>query len=170
MSSADRNNILSVDYFADLNSDIVKAPETIYLSEVNIPTRSFLQGFTNSNGALLQDDKGQTLVEYFALKMESILKLGPNDSAGYYELATVSDDGTVLQIKENNTWNTIVSNDGAHSTRMGCMNRSIYLDQDSRVPIRIFYNQGPREMIANVLIWNYRGKDPMTSQGARADP
>lgn len=162
-SIKDFNAIKSVDYFDDQNPHFLKAPETIYLSDVNVPTRSFTDGFTGSNGASLKDNNGNILIEYFGLKMESLLKLGPNDPEGNYELATLSDDGTVLQIKENGQWKTVINNDGSHSTQMGCMNHMISMTKDSRIPVRIFYNQGPRFMLANVLIWNYAGSSTTMS-------
>lgn len=157
LSVDEKNSILATEYFNDSNPAFVKAPETLFLSDVNVPTRNFETGFVNSSGSFLKDNDGYKLIEYFGLRMESLLKLGPNDLEGWYDIASVSDDGTVVQIKENGQWVTLISNDGAHSTRMGCTDRKIKLTKESRIPIRIFYNQGPRTQIANVLIWNYRG-------------
>ena len=158
LSKTEKDNTLSTEYFNDQNSNFIKAPETLYLSDVNVTGRSFSAGFTSADGRLLKDNQGATLFEYFGLKMESVLKLGANDTEGYYELSTISDDGTVLQIKENDQWVDLISNDGLHSNKMGCANKKIYFDKTTRVPIRIYYNQGPRLSIANVLLWNYRGK------------
>ncbi len=166
---AEKNAFLSTEYFNDSNDNFIKAPETLYLSELNVPERAFTSGFTSADGRLLKDNKGSALFEYFGLRMESILKLGANDAEGYYELSTISDDGTVLQIKENNEWVDLVSNDGAHSTKMGCAKKKIYFDKASRIPVRIYYNQGPRVSIANVLVWNYRGTGLTASADLVAD-
>jgi hypothetical protein len=156
----------SLEYFNDQNPNFIKVPQTLYLSDVNVPTRRFEAGFTSSDGNLLKDNQGMTLIEFFGLKMDSVLKLGPNDAEGFYELSTISDDGTVLQVKINDQWTTLIDNDKAHSTRMGCMDHSIYLDKNTRLPMRLYYNQGPRTQIANVLLWNYRGS---TSSAAPHD-
>ncbi|MGZ3770808.1 MAG: hypothetical protein ACXVCP_17310 [Bdellovibrio sp.] len=170
LTSDQKNQILSVEYFDDQNADMIKAPATIYLPEVNVPTREFSAGFTGADGNPLKDNTGQVLIEYFGLKMESLLKLGPDDKEGYYELSTVSDDGTVLQILENGQWINLISNDGAHSTRMGCApGHKIYLNKEARIPIRLYYNQGPRYKIANVLMWNYRGPLDTTDSSLPSD-
>lgn len=152
-TTTQKNNLLSVKYFEDNLEYFSKVNETIYLNDVNVPTRMFTSGFAKPNGDLLKDNQGNTLIEYFALKMEAVLKLSASDEEGSYLLSTISDDGTVVQIKENNVWRTLITNDGAHSTRMGCASEPIRLTRNSEVPIRIFYNQGPRTEIANVLVW-----------------
>lgn len=152
-TTSQKNSFLSVKYFEDSLDYFSKVSETIYLNDVNVPTRMFTAGFAKPNGDLLKDNQGNTLIEYFALKMEAILKLSPNDEEGSYLLSTISDDGTVVQIKENNVWRTIITNDGAHATKMGCAAEPIRLTRNSEIPIRIYYNQGPRTEIANVLVW-----------------
>lgn len=161
-TTAQKNSLLSVNYFDENLPYISKAEETIYLNDVNIPTRLFSSGFAKPNGDLLKDNSGNVLIEYFALKMEAVLKLSANDEEGNYLLSTISDDGTVVQIKENNVWKTIITNDGAHSTKMGCADAPIKFTRNSEVPIRIYYNQGPRTEIANVLVW--KKVDGITAQ------
>ncbi len=169
LSVEQKNSFLSTDYFNDQDSRFTKMNETIYLSEVNVPTRSFTSGFQNTSGGILKDNQGQILNEYFALKMESNLKLDANDAVGYYELSTISDDGTVIQIRQNNQWTTILNNDGSHAPRMGCMSTKVYLDANTRIPIRIYYNQGPRTLIANVLLKNYRGENSTSGASVATD-
>ena len=169
LSSSQKSAFLSTDYFNDKNSNFIKKEEVIFLNDVNVPTRVFNQGFQGSDGKMLEDNQGHALIEYFALKMESVLKLGPKDADGYYELSSIADDGTVVQIKENGQWVNLVTNDGAHPTQMGCTDRKLLFDKNTRLPIRIFYNQGPREQIANVLLWNYRGPNAVTSTSVTPD-
>lgn len=157
MSPEQKNAVLARQYFESRSGDFITAPAIIYLPDVNVPTRRFESGFSTSRSTLIKDNQGQVLIEYFALKMESVVQLGPNDPEGYYELATISDDGTVLQIFENNKWVDVIQNDGPHSTRMGCMNRALHFTRNTKLPIRLYYNQGPRTEISNVMIWNYLG-------------
>jgi hypothetical protein len=165
LSNNQKINYLSVDYFKDGDVNVTKFAQTVFLPDVNVPTRSFSSGFKSSDGSILKDDKGQNLIEFFALKMETEIKLGANDLDGYYEFASISDDGIVVQVQVGGVWSTIISNDGPHSSQMKCMNQRIFLDKKSRLPMRIYYNQGPRTEIANVLVWNYRG---MASDGSAA--
>lgn len=125
----------------------------IYFASVNVPTRTFTQGFATQTGDLLLDAQGNKLIENFSLEYTSTLQLGPNDAEGDYEVASLSDDGVRLFIQENGTWNELINNDGNHSTRMGCPYRTIHLTKASKVPIKLLYYQGPRYYITNVLVW-----------------
>jgi len=70
----------------------VQAPVTLYLNDINVPTRYFSEGFYTQSGSLLVDAQGNTLYEYFALQMEGGITLGPNDAPGIYQFAILSDD------------------------------------------------------------------------------
>ncbi|MEK7801076.1 MAG: hypothetical protein AAB276_01365, partial [Pseudomonadota bacterium] len=71
----------------------------IYFSQLFVPTRAFTDGFATTDNSVIKNNKGETLFEYFALDMTTILKLGPNNPPGNYQLALLSDDGSVLSIK-----------------------------------------------------------------------
>lgn len=157
LTTTQKNSVLAVDYFDDSNPVMIKAPQTLFLPDINVPTRQFTSGFSTTSGSSIKDNQNQLLTEYFALKMETVLKLGPNDPEGDYELATLSDDGTVLQIKQGIDWSTLISNDGPHSTRMVCAPQVIHFTKSTLLPVRLYYNQGPRTEIASVLAWNFRG-------------
>jgi len=127
----------------------------LFLNQLNVPTRPFNQGFVTQDGTQLLTPKGDTLYEYFALQLETVLKLSYSDSPGYYQFGILADDGAVLYIDEQNNGNfaKIVDDDGTHPTRMGCAPRAIYFDQNTRIPARINYYQGPRYHIASMLMW-----------------
>jgi hypothetical protein len=118
-----------------------------------VPTRRFEQGFLLLDGTFLADSAGNKLIEWFALKMKSVLKLGPADEAGLYELATISDDGSRLFLGAADQEKEVINNDGAHSTKMKCATEALAMTKESKIPMTYFYNQGPRTEIANVLIW-----------------
>lgn len=130
-----------------------KLEKNLYFADVNVPTRPFTEGFSTQNGEVLIDEKGEKLIENFAIEYTSILKLGPNDQEGHYEIGLLSDDGARVFVKENNVWNELVNNDGNHNTRLGCPFRTVNLKKDTELPIKILYYQGPRYHIANVLVW-----------------
>ncbi len=147
-----------------------KSDQTIFLSDMNVPTRMFSEGFTTSTGNVLKNDSNQKLIEYFGLKMSTNLILSENDEAGDYELAMLSDDGTTLKIKSGTTEiadEVLIDNEGNHPTRMGCATRIVKMRKNVMLPIEATYYQGPRYHISNVLIWrkaSATGKDPLCNQ------
>ncbi len=133
----------------------------VFLNEVFVPTRIFSRGFETMKGNLVQLSTGETLMEYFAMDFESTIGLSNQDPAGLYQLGILSDDGTVLSIKDyqseqdpkNLPWQTLVDNDGTTPTRFACGKSALPLAALDRVPIRLKYYQGPRHHIALTLLW-----------------
>lgn len=155
-----------------------KSPQTIFMSDMNVPTRMFTEGFTVANGRTLMNDDDQKLIEYFALKMNTNVVLSENDEEGWYEFALLSDDGTQMSIKSGTDAEAtlLINNDGDHPTRMGCSNQSMYLRKGVMLPIEVTYYQGPRYHISNVLMFRkaeVAGKDPscgLTGNNTFFDP
>lgn len=145
--------------------------QTLFFNSVNVPTRMFYDGFPLESGDVVRDDLGTQLIEYFAMKFESQIVLGENDSEGLYELAMLSDDGTILKIKDpenviadpnTDGWETHINNDGDTPTRMKCSSRLINMKKDKKIAMELLYYQGPRYHISNMLIWRkatQAGKD-----------
>ncbi len=132
------------------NGDVV----SIFLNNINVPERRFNQGFYNLNGDVLQDGQGNTLIEYFGLKLNYTLTLPIHMKAGYYHIAIESDDGAVLKVLDSdNSYKTIIDNDGQHATQTKCTSKAIYLDHTTQIPSELYYYQGPREHIALRLAW-----------------
>ncbi len=136
----------------------LRMEQNLYFADVNIPTRPFTDGFTTQSGDVLVDTDGQRLIEHFAVEYSSILKLAAEDREGHYELSLLSDDGARLFVKEGDSWNELINNDGVHATRLGCPYRTVELKRDSELPIKILYFQGPRYHISNVLLWKHHKK------------
>lgn len=133
-----------------------KSDQNIFLTDMNVPTRIFSEGFSNAAGTVLKNDLGENLIEYFGLRMKTNLILTPEDSDGEYELALLSDDGSTLTLKSGTgpeADEMLINNDGDHPTRMGCSSRTIRLRKNVMQPIEVTYYQGPRYHISNVLIW-----------------
>ncbi|WII72863.1 PA14 domain-containing protein [Bdellovibrio sp. 22V] len=135
-----------------------KIDKDLFFADVNVPTRSFTQGFSTLSGEVLVGADGNKLIENFAIEYTSTLKLSENDKEGEYEIAVLSDDGARMFIKEGDKWNELINNDGNHPTRMGCPYRTITMTKNSEVPVKLLYYQGPRYHIANVLIWKHHKK------------
>ncbi len=130
-----------------------KADQNLFFTEMFVPTRLFDVGFTTQTSGVLKTDAGQTLIEYFGVKMNTTLRLAPNDAEGVYEFALLSDDGSVMKIKNGDTWNEVINNDGDHPTRLGCSSQRITMNRDTKLETEILYYQGPRYHISNILLW-----------------
>jgi hypothetical protein len=143
----------SVDFFY---TNGIRIDALLNLKQLFVSTRAFTDGFPNSDGQLIKDNSGNVLTEYFAFRMTSVLKIDPLvNLPGWYQLAALSDDGSVISIKPDSTsaYQPLISNDGDHSTRMGCSTKAVYLDDQTRLPVEIKYYQGPRTQIALTLMW-----------------
>lgn len=127
---------------------------TIYMNDINVPERRFNQGFYNLSGDAVKDNKGNVLIEYFGLKLEFTLKLPQDMQPGHYQIALESDDGGVLKtLSSDNSYKTIIDNDGQHATQMKCTSKAVYFDHTTQIPSELYYYQGPREHIALRLAW-----------------
>lgn len=152
------------DYIANGTS-----PDTfMFFSGLNLPTRKFDLGFPLATGDVVKNSDGDPLYEYFALRLTSVLKLGPEDEPGEYEFALLSDDGAVWNMQQGEESITLVDNDGTHPTRMGCSTITLNLDHNSEILTQIKYYQGPRYHIALVPLWRKvdgtRESEPLCGQ------
>lgn len=155
-----------------------KSDQVIFMSDMNVPTRMFTEGFTVANGATLNNDEEEKLIEYFGLKMTTNIVLSDSDDDGWYEFALLSDDGTTMKIKSGTDApdTVLIDNDGDHPTRMGCTTQSVYLRKGVMLPVEVTYYQGPRYHIANVLMFRkaeQAGQDPscgLTGNSTFFDP
>jgi hypothetical protein len=137
------------------------------MNRLFVPTREFSTGFAGEDGEPLRDISGGVLNEWFALELESNLKLGSQDESGKYQLAVISDDGATLGFETPwGTLETIIQNEGAHATRMACATHPINLTTSTRIPVKLTYFQGPRYHIALIVMWR---KIDSSGDGAIAD-
>lgn len=134
-----------------------KVEDTVILfGQVSVPTRSFEQGFDIGGGKKLQNSRGENLIEWFSLDYSSEIKLDDTDSEGLYQFATLSDDGSILQLDSGSGFQQIVVNDGHTPTRMKC-GGAVQMSRSSRIPMKLKYFQGPRTEIAVTLLWRKVG-------------
>lgn len=138
---------------ADVFSTYKPSEKTLFFSNINVPTRPFSSGFLTEAGETLKTDTGEMLVENFGIKYTSFLALSDVDEEGLYDIATLSDDGTIVKIGRGPAQETLINNDGNHPTRMGCSSRLVEMKRGQKIPIEIQWYQGPRYHIANVLMW-----------------
>ncbi|MEZ4872410.1 MAG: fibronectin type III domain-containing protein [Bdellovibrionales bacterium] len=140
---------------------------TLYLNQLNVPTRPFDRGFVTQGGQTLTTLEGDTLYEYFALDVRSRLTLAGDDLDGDYQIAILSDDGAVLEFDYGSGFETHINNDGDHPTKMKCGTEPVALSQNSALPFRMKYYQGPRYHISLVVL--YRPWDEATHDDPYCD-
>lgn len=130
-----------------------KSDRTLFFSQLNVPTRIFDLGFASETGDPVKSDDGSTLIENFALRFKSILKLAPNQKPGLYEFAILSDDGAVMSLRDRDgVYRVNVNNDGNHSTRLGCSSSTVQMDAETEIPMNLEYYQGPRYHISLIVL------------------
>lgn len=138
---------------SDLIARGTKSSQNLFFTQLNVPTRLFTQGFNNDMGQPLKDDTGSTLIENFAMRFSSVLRLAPSQDEGLYEFAVLSDDGTVMRIRDDaGVYSPVISSDGDHPTRMGCSTQAINMARDTEKLMQLDYYQGPRYHIALVVM------------------
>lgn len=154
----------------------------MYFNQIYVPTRPFDRGFTTQSGTTVMTPTGDTLYEYFGIQFQGRLQLGPNDFPGEYQLALLSDDGSVLEIdfssqqsapaaasvgeEEEGTPSPYIehiNNDGNHPTKLKCGASPVLLERDSKLPFKLKYYQGPRYHISMIVLyrpWHGREAEP----------
>src|SRR5690606_29942173 len=74
--------------------------QSLFFSQINVPTRKFTEGFATESGGAVKDDNGDRLIEYFALRFQTKFKLSLDQEPGEYEIALLSDDGAEVRLKD----------------------------------------------------------------------
>lgn len=138
--------------------------EQLFFSELFVPTRLFTEGFPLQSGGSIVNDAGQELIEYFALRFDGLLHLGPNDAEGDYQLGMLSDDGTIWSLSEDGVnYDITLNNDGDHPTQMGC-GPIVHMTQSTVLAMKLDYYQGPRYHIALVPMWRRVNTSPTPNE------
>ena len=129
-------------------------PYTIYMSELNIPTRKFSEGFQATDGKLIMNSEGTPLFENFGIEFTSNLVLRPEDAEGYYQLSLIADDGVVLELKPiDEAYEVIIKTDHITPSKFSCAKDSVRMVRGKQVPITLKYFQGPRYHVSLILLW-----------------
>ncbi len=138
---------------ADLIARGTRSDRALFFTQLNSPTRMFDMGFNNDLGEPIKNDAGDKLIERFALKFKSVLRLAPDQAEGLYEFAILSDDGAIMKVRDvDGVYKTVVDSDGDHGTRMGCGSPLIEMKRDTEKLMQLDYYQGPRYHIALMLL------------------
>ena len=127
----------------------------IFFNQVNVIPTYFAGGFPSEAGPAFETPDGTVLMEWFGIRYRSILRLTANDQPGNYQLASLSDDGSILFLDPTGGQNPVdfVDNDGEHSTKLACASSVIAMGAASQIPIQLDYFQGPRYHLTSMLLW-----------------
>lgn len=111
----------------------------VYISSVDVPKRSFLQGFPGV---------AANLTEWFAIDFSGLFLA---EVAGDYQFKVSSDDGSRVYLNGQE----IINNDGQHSVKE--VESSTQRLERGAIPLRLSYFQGPKEHIALQLFYKGPG-------------
>jgi len=141
------NNVL------DLQRYGTRLDAVVFMGALDLLPNRFTDGFPVSGGGRLLNPDGSALTEFFSLHLESTVELSPTDAPGDYQFALLSDDGSLLRIKESSYETTLIANDGAHAPWLICASRAVTFSSNTRLPVKLDYFQGPRDQLAVSLLW-----------------
>ena len=137
----------------------------LFMNQVDVPKRSFDQGFALKNNELLEVN-GQALIEFFNINLTSSILAVEDDQVGEYEFAIVSDDGARLSLGDSLSDKEIyLESLSTHAPKMICHtgasnhSRFISISRDKPVGMLLNYCQGPRYHIALQMIWRKKDEE-----------
>lgn len=160
---------LSTLSFEPSAAEVVTSPVRLILGQLNASTRPFTEGFAaKESGEKLQNNDGQMLDEYFSIRAQANLRLAASDVEGDYELALLSDDGSILDLDEaaNGNFTRWIENDGIHANKFACAAKTLKLTRGAEIPLRMNYYQGPRVRIALMMVWRLKNASSESECGA----
>jgi hypothetical protein len=88
---------LNLDY-AYMEANGVASDAVFYFPSVDVVPQEFILGFPTADGGIVKDNNGNILTSYFSIDFESRIQLASGQTAGWYQFATLSDDGSILNL------------------------------------------------------------------------
>lgn len=124
-----------------------------HFPDISITPRMATGGYPDEHGHAIRDRDHKIISEYLLLDFKGFIGLKDIDEEGVYEIALMSDDGAVLEVNVNGQWQVLVDNDRKHAVRFACAKDLVKMSGDMVLPYRLSYFQGPKNHIANMLMW-----------------
>jgi hypothetical protein len=148
-----------------------RANADLFFGQLDIPTHAWDLGFMTQAGIPLVNPKGEALYEWFALHIESEIRLGRLDRPAKYQFAVLSDDGVIMEINDDQAgFTNLIHNDGIMATDMRCATRTVAMDSEKRLPMKLDYFQGPRYSVALIVMWREIAGDEISDPTLLDDP
>jgi hypothetical protein len=162
-------------FFAPSAPNIGFANVNVLLQSIDFPAMYFTDGFVDSDGNALKDSAGNTLVQYFGLRIQGSF-VPATWAPGDYQIAVLSDDGAILTMSGGQASGSdfVINNDGPHSMKMGCTSQVLHVTANSQIPLTFDYFQGPPVTIGLMLLYRPvtvvgNAQDPLCGQGGSSD-
>ena len=124
----------------------IKLDANLIFNQLNVPTRLYNlhDGIQAQDETIITTPEGNTLYEWFALHFTSQIKLGTNDTAGKYQFAVLSDDGSIFSLDQGSGLKQLINNDGTHPSTLVCAKSTVKMGANTVMPMQMDYFQGPR--------------------------
>jgi len=151
----DPNGNTSTDFnLASIMKNSTAISSNIFMSELNVPTRSWTEGFQTTSGQQLDAPNSSTpLIQFFTMSFNSKLRLAAYDQPGLKQFAVLSDDGAIFYLDQGNGLAPVVNNDGLNASVLGCAKNTVWMGHGIDYPMHLDYFQGPQVRIALMLLW-----------------
>lgn len=134
-------------------------------ADISVAPRDCTRGYpAPKEGRVLATKSGKIVSQYLGLSFQGYIAIDA-ETAGNYQFALLADDGALLEVFVNGQWQVLVDNDGFHSVRMKCSSNVVTLTGKALVPFRLYYYQGPRLHLANMLFWKKADVPPGNKVG-----
>ena len=128
--------------------------ENYMSSEINTAPRTYAYGVVGREGDYIVDPRsGQELLEDYLIRYTGQILIDNAQEEGLYEFALISDDGVLLKISGK----SIVKSRKLQAPRFNCAKRYVKLRQGQSRSLQLYYYQGPKHHVANVLLWRKVG-------------
>jgi hypothetical protein len=128
--------LISIDYFT--------------AEEVNTPNRNYAQGVVGREAEYIIDPRsGNELLENYIIKYQGQIVVNDKRDEGKYEFALLSDDGVILKLDNKR----IIQTNKVHAVRFSKGRKKINMKINKPVNLDLYYYQGPKNHVANVLLW-----------------
>jgi hypothetical protein len=154
----------------EMISNGILRSRNLFMSNIFVPGHDFNSGFNLQNNTALKDTNGQILKTYFALNLNSQLRLASSDAVGEYEFAVLADDGATLSIADSPSAGVLIENDQKQGMKIACANRTVrFTSKSMLVPMNLTYFQGPGYKLGLVLLWRLRSALQSKNVGQSAE-
>lgn len=136
----------------------------IFMGNINVPERPFDEGFESIDRSIIEIN-GERLVEWFNVNLDSKMSVSSDELAGEYELAILSDDGSILTLtNEDGQEVKYIDSPQVHAPKFLCgddegKQHFIDFSKGKTYKMKLNYFQGPRWHIALQMYWRKKTPD-----------
>ena len=169
-------NTIPVLHVADFQAGqpgITVLPNPLILSQFNVETQDFGNGFKLPDGSSVKDGSGNVLTEYFSLQAAGNIALATSASAGEmtpgsFQFGLMADDGAVFTVTDSAGSKIVVNDDGQHNNTFVCANSAAILQAGAPMPYQMQFFQGQKYSLGLMLFW--KRVTPANQSSAFSDP